>query len=98
MVRKITSWMLVGVFVLMIVGCATHIHQIGKGAQSNQVVEARQWYILFGLVPLNQVDTAQMAGGATNYTIKTEQSALDVIMNLFTSYVSVNSRTVTVTK
>jgi hypothetical protein len=39
-----------------------------------------------------------MAGSAKNYTIKTEQSVLDVVINLFTSIVTVNSRTVTVTK
>jgi len=83
---------------IMLLSCATNIHTIGKGAQHNEMMEARQWYILFGLVPLNQVDTAKMAGEAQNYTIKTEQSPLDVIMNIFTSYVSVTSRTVTVTK
>jgi hypothetical protein len=39
-----------------------------------------------------------MAGSAKDYTIKTEVSALDVIINIFTTYVSVVSRTVTVTK
>ncbi|MDO9576918.1 MAG: hypothetical protein Q7J16_03455 [Candidatus Cloacimonadales bacterium] len=49
-------------------------------------------------MPLNEVDTNQMAGGAANYEIKTEQSAMDIIMNLFTSCVTVYSRTVTITK
>jgi len=39
-----------------------------------------------------------MAAGTTDYTIKTEQSALDVVINIFTSWVTVYSRTVTVTK
>jgi len=86
------------VAVLTLVGCSTNIHQIGNGAQGNQIMEARQWYVLFGLVPLNEVDTNQMAGGATDYEIKTEQNALDIIINMFTSAISVYSRTVTVTK
>jgi hypothetical protein len=49
-------------------------------------------------VPINKVDTNAMAAGATNYQIKTEASALDVIINIFTEYVTVMSRTVTVTK
>ncbi len=84
--------------VIALVGCSANIHQVGKGAQGNEVVEARQWYILFGLAPLNEVDTNAMAGDAVDYEIKTEQSAMDIIFNIFTSYVTVYSRTVTVTK
>jgi hypothetical protein len=83
---------------LAFVACSTHTHIVGKGAQGSQKVENRQWYILFGLVPLNDVSTNEMAAGATDYTIQTQQCALDVIMNIFTMYVTVSSRTVTVTK
>ena len=86
------------VAIITLIGCSANIHQVGKGAQGNQVVEARQWYFLFGLAPLNEVDTNQMAGEAADYEIKTETSALDFIFNIFTSYVTVTSRTVTVTK
>ncbi len=95
--KKVTIIILL-ITLLALVGCATHIHTIGKGAQGNQVVEARQWYILFGLAPLNEVDTNQMAGDAVDYEIKTEQSALDIIFNMFTSAITVYSRTVIVTK
>ena len=88
--------MLITLFAL--VGCATHIHTIGKGAQGYQTTEARQWYALFGLVPLNEVDTNTMADGATDYEIKTEQGAMDIILNIFTGYITVYSRTVTVSK
>lgn len=86
------------VLIFILAGCATHIHQVGNGAQGYEVVEARQWYILFGLAPLNTVDTNQMAGDATDYEIKTETTVLDFIFNMFTSYVTVNSRTVSVKK
>jgi hypothetical protein len=62
------------------------------------MMQQRQWYILWGLVPLNNVDTYHMAGGTKDYEIKTEASALDVIISIFTGIVTVNSRTVTVTK
>lgn len=90
----------VGLIVLLIgmTGCAAHIHKIGNGATGTQVEQQRQWYILFGLVPLNNVDSHAMAAGASDYEIKTEQSFLDVVMNIFTSVVTVNSRTVTVKK
>ncbi|MBN1996485.1 hypothetical protein JW935_02960 [candidate division KSB1 bacterium] len=96
--RKIISLAVIAALLLIVVGCAQHIHKVGKGAQQGQYTEARQWYILFGLIPLNNVDTNAMAGGAADYEIKTENGPLDIILNIFTSYVTVTSRTVSVTK
>jgi predicted component of type VI protein secretion system len=95
--RTITILSLVLVLAFL-AGCAAHVHTIGKGPQGSTMTQERQWYILWGLVPLNQVDTKVMAGNTVNYQIRTEASALDVIINLFTSAVTVSSRTVTVTK
>ena len=83
---------------LFLIGCSTHIHTVGSGPQTGQVETARQWYILFGLIPLNTVDTGSMAGGAANYEIKTSQEALDIIIGIPAAYITVKSRTVTVTK
>jgi hypothetical protein len=98
MIKRIISLVLLVVFFTLMVGCTAHVHTIGKGSQKGEFTEARQWYILFGLVPLNTVDTAEMAEDATDYEIKTESSALDIIMNIFTMYITINSRTVTVTR
>ncbi len=98
MCKRTISLLAILVIISLLVGCAAHIHKVGQGAQGAAKKEARQWYVLWGLVPINDVDTQQMAEGASDYTIKTEQSALDVIINIFTTYVSVVSRTVTVTK
>jgi len=83
---------------LLFVGCATHVHKIGTGPQSFTNDEMRQWYILWGLVPLNEVDTKDMAGDAANYEIKTEVTPLDILISIPAGWVSVTSRTVTVTK
>lgn len=95
--RKVTAVVVMASFLLILVGCAAHVHTIGNGAQGNNVVQERQWYVLWGIIPINDVDTSQMTS-ATDYTIKTEQSVLDVIINIFTSAVTVYSRTVTVTE
>ena len=95
---KRTTTIVMVVLTLFIVGCSTHIHTVGTGPQTGQVASARQWYILFGLIPLNSVDTGGMAGGAANYEIKTSTEALDIIIGIPASYVSVKSRTITVTK
>lgn len=96
--KRIILLLAITLIICLLSGCAAHVHKIGQGAQGSQKTEARQWYVLWGLVPINEVDSQKMADGATDYTIKTETSALDVIINIFTTYVSVVSRTVTVTK
>lgn len=94
-VKSILSVLIIGI---MLAGCGTHYHTVGSGASGNSTEEARQWYVLFGLVPINEVDSKQMAGNASDYTIKTQQSFLDVVINIFTGVVTIHSRTVTVTK
>ncbi len=98
MIKKLMSMVLVFLMLFIMVGCMANISKVGTGAQGSEMLQERQWYVLWGLVPINNVDSNAMAAGAENYTLKTEQSALDVIINIFTSYVSVVSRTVTVTK
>jgi predicted small secreted protein len=78
--------------------CNTHQHVVGTGPKTNAKVEERQWYILFGLVPLNDVDSKKLAGGATDYKIQTQLTPLDIILNIFTGFVTIGSRTVEVTK
>ena len=77
-------------------GCMTNIHVIGTGAKGGNVEQERQWYVLWGLIPINKIDSKEMAKGAKDYTIKSEQSALDVIMNIVTGFVTVYSRTIEV--
>ncbi len=95
--KRAVAMLLMTCLILILVGCSAHIHKIGKGAQGNNVIEQRQWYVLWGIVPINDVDTSQLTSAA-DYTIKTEQSALDVIINIFTGVITVYSRTVIVTE
>ena len=98
MKRKVILAAVAVVILLSLMGCSAHVHTVGRGPQTAQQMQARQWYVLFGLIPLNDVNTSQMVGETTDYEIKTEQSALDIIINIFTGSISVYSRTVTVTK
>lgn len=77
--------------------CSVNTHKIGKGAQKNESVSARQWYIVYGLAPLNEVDTNAMAGDAQDYEITTQQTFIDGIITSVCSGI-VSCRTVTVTK
>ena len=66
--------------------------------QNGQVMKKKQWYVIWGLVPLNEVDTNAMAAGATDYQIKTVYGFDDCVANLFLNYVTLGIRTVEVTK
>ena len=94
MLKKFSAIVLI-LGVLLLIGCAAHVHKVGNGAQGNDMMIARQWYVLYGLVPIN---TNTMAGAATDYEIMTQHTGLDVIINIFTSAVSVTSRSVVVRK
>lgn len=83
---------------MFLIGCSTHVHTIGTGPQTGQVETARQWYVLYGLIPLNTVDIGEMTNGAQNYEIKTQAGVVDILMNFFTVQASISSRTVKVTK
>ena len=96
--KKTTRILLATLLTVVLVGCSTHTHVVGDGAQNGQTIQQRQWYILWGLVPLNTVDTNAMAGTAEDYTIQSQTAGLDIVMNFFTGAITVNSRTVTVTK
>tara|TARA_B100000003_G_scaffold193714_1_gene194370 strand:+ start:319 stop:630 length:312 start_codon:yes stop_codon:yes gene_type:complete len=97
--------MLVTCCLFLVAACASHTHVVGNGPQTGETVEARQFYLLLGLYALNDVgpfkavDTQAMAGGASNYSITTEQNIVDWIISGVGSYaLGLRSRTVTVTK
>ena len=97
MFKKLSAVLLI-VGMLFVIGCATHTHVVGNGAQGTDIIESRQWYVLWGMVPINDVDTAAMAGEATDYEIITEVNLLDAVINTVLSEVSIYCRTVTVRK
>jgi len=98
MLKKIITAMLLLTIAFYSFGCYTNTHIVGKGAQTSQVVEERQWYVLWGLVPINKVDSQSMAGGAKDYRIETSITFMDWVISIFTSVVSVVPSTVKVMK
>ena len=76
--------------------CATHTHDVGKGAQGNVVKKGRQLWVI-NLVPINQVDTAVMAGDASDYTIETQVDFIDILVTVLTGNI-ITSRAVKVKK
>ncbi len=95
MFKKLSVVLLI-IGMLCVIGCATHTHKIGEGAQGTDMIESRQWYVLWGLVPINEIDTQAMAGEATDYNIITEVNVLDAVINTFVGSATIYCRTVTV--
>jgi len=95
---RLNAVMLLMAAMFLFAGCFTQRHIVGDGPQSGQVEEVRQWFVLWGLVPINEVDSAELADGARNYEVKTEFNAVDVIIGIFTGWVTIYPRTVTVTR
>ena len=83
---------------LTMASCFTSEHIVGKGASSSESAEKRQWFALFGLIPINKVDSKSMASGSTNYTVKVERSFIDGLIGIFTGIVTIYPQTITVTK
>ena len=86
------------VAVAFLVACQTHRHVVGDGAQEWRSRTERQWYAAWGLIPLNEVDTQELADDIENYEIKTETTFLDGLINIVTGFITITSRSVTVTK
>ncbi len=78
--------------------CYTLEHVVGNGPQTGVVQKKQQWYALYGLIPLNTVDSKAMSGGATDYKVKSQHTFLDQLITVVTSFVTVTVQTVEVTK
>ena len=78
-------------------GCVSHRHIVGLGPAGSDVQVARQYYWLFGLIDVNDVDAARMAGDLTSYEIETEYGIIDLLLAPFLAVLLATSRTVTVT-
>jgi flagellar basal body-associated protein FliL len=86
---------------LLIVACSTHVHTIGTGPETGKQATARQYYLLYGLVPLNTVNTNKLTAGAVNYEIQTQIGPMDALIGIASAITIaglVSSRTVTVTQ
>lgn len=90
--------MALGLCSLLFTSCYTMNHTVGNGASGTEKVAKKQWYALFGLIPINTVDSKEMAGGASNYTITTKHSFIDIIIGCITGIATIHPKTVEVTK
>ena len=93
---KKKSIILLTSFILILSACTTHTHIVGNGAQGNYEKSKRQLWVI-SLVPINDVDTQELAGDATDYEIQTQVDIVDLLISTLTSGI-ISSRKVTVKK
>lgn len=95
MVRKFSAVLLI-VAMVLVIGCVAH--RVEHGPAFNRTILEGQWYLLYGLVPLNDVDTQTMADGRRNYEITTQVTLVDFIYRTPFYPATITCRTVTVTR
>lgn len=79
-------------------GCYTQRFDVGAGAAGGETRQFTQWFALWGLVPITQVedDVESFTAGATDYTVTTQFTPLDILIGFFTNIVTIGPKTVTV--
>ena len=82
------------------IGCFTQTFDVGAGASGAESQEFQQWYALWGLVPITQIedDVENYTADAQDYTIRTEFTPLDIVIGIFTGFVTIQPKTVTIEK
>ncbi len=65
----------------------------------NYDAKKKQWYLFWGLLPLNKVDSKDLAGDSQNYTIRTTTSIGDGLIAIPGSYLlGLKTQTIRVSK
>ena len=83
---------------VMLTSCYAISHTVGKGGSGGELIEKKQWYALWGLIPINHVDSKAMAGSTTDYTVTTQMSFIDLVIGIFTGIITLHPTTVSVQK
>ncbi|MEL7239895.1 MAG: hypothetical protein AAGK78_13640 [Planctomycetota bacterium] len=79
-------------------GCFTQQVKVGAGASGGTSIEHRQWFALWGLIPITEIDPEASIGDAQNYTVETGFTPVDVVIGIFTGIVTIQPKTVTIKK
>lgn len=87
---------LFALLVPMLAGCVVHRHRLGNGPAGAGEQTLRQYYIFFGWLRLNDVDTQRVTADLSSYAIETEFSLVDILLAPILLPLTMTSRTITV--
>lgn len=81
----------------LLTSCYSYTTVVGEGAKGNSEVKEWNHYVVYGLAPVGISDPKEMAGGASDYTVKTEMSFVNGLVSALT-FGLYSPTTTTVTK
>lgn len=96
MKKSLIALALAASIALPMTSCYTMTHKVGNGGTGLEEIKDRQWFFFFGLVTLNTVTSHDLAAGVEDYTVTTEWTWVDILMNTLTVFVTVTSQEVSV--
>lgn len=76
--------------------CVSHQHTVGLGPTGTGMTQQRQYYALFGLWQINEVDSQRLAADLTSYSVDSRFSFVDLLLQPLLLPFTLTSRTVTV--
>ena len=89
-------WLLAVLLLALTASCASHRHAVGLGATGTGEQSARQFYLFFGLMTVNDISAQRMADGLTSYEIETSYGVWDWLLQPLLLPLTLTTRTVTV--
>lgn len=105
--KKVKVNLLVVLFGLSILfsSCNATMHTVGTGGKGDcktvgqYDAKKKQWYLFWGLLPLNKADSKDLASGTENYTIRTTTTFVDGLISIPGFYLlGLQSQTIRVSK
>ncbi len=69
---------------MLLTSCYSYTSVVGEGAKGMTQITKKNHYVIAGLGAINVSDSKAMAGGAKNYTVKTEQTFVDGLLSMIT--------------
>ena len=75
---KSCATVLILLFMVFLISCAKHTYTVGNGPAFNRTNVEREWYLPYGLVAINDINTKAMAEGRSNYEIHSRGLHLSV--------------------
>ena len=103
--KKLNFTALLVIVAFVFSSCSATMHTVGTGGKGNckevgqYDAKKKQWYLFWGLLPLNHVDSKELAGGSQNYTVRTTTSFGDGLIAIPGSYLlGLKTQTIRVSK
>ena len=82
--------------VTVLPGCFTTHHTVGAGPMTGEETSEHHWYALWGLAPMGDAESSELAGNNQDYRVTTEFKFMDVLISSVTSFAGFYRQTVTV--